>query len=202
MRDITPVFALAMFAILIAPPTPPARPHSHSASIHPAADYIQTADGLQQQYQQFLDAFAAGKSAQIDQAFDIFAVPNPATWFRKYFAPEEVEQLARDNESELDAYKSVLLRGLSAVPAGTRFRVKCKPPHASPSTRMQPRPGAAQPLVPIPVEQFVTEFDPIPKLKYGKFSMVVNYVYVGGAFRYVGKGAYPFWSTPEASQKK
>jgi hypothetical protein len=48
-------------------------------------------------------------------------------------------------------------------------------------------------------------------MKNGRFSLVVNYVYVDGAFRYVGKGAYPFWSAPDepstksmpdASQKK
>jgi len=84
-------------------------------------------------------------------------------------------------------------------------------PHPDPTTRISPRPDAILPSVQIPVEQFVTEFDPIPKMKNGRFSLVVNYVYVDGAFRYVGKGAYPFWSAPDepptksmpdASQKK
>jgi hypothetical protein len=67
---------------------------------------------------------------------------------------------------------------------------------------MQPRRDAIAPRSSIPVEQFVCEFDPTPKLKYGRFSMFVNYVYVDGAFRYVGTGAYPFWSMTDASPKK
>jgi hypothetical protein len=161
-----------------------------------------SARGLELQYQPFIEAFAEGNSARTHQAFAIFSLPNPADWFAKYFAKAQVEQLGRDNESELSTYERVLLRWMGAVPAGTKFRVHCKPPHADPTTRMPPRPDAIVPNVPIPVEQFVTEFDPIPKLSHGRFSILVNYVYVDGAFRYVGKGAYPFWSAPDEAQKK
>jgi hypothetical protein len=91
---------------------------------------------------------------------------------------------------------------MAAVPPGTTFRVRCKLPHADPTTRISPRLDAIVPSVQIPVEQFVTEFDPVPKMKNGRFSLVVNYVYVDGAFRYVGKGAYPFWSAPDEAPKK
>jgi hypothetical protein len=32
--------------------------------------------------------------------------------------------------------------------------------------------------------------------------MYVNYVYVDGSFRYIGTGAYPFWSAPDESPTK
>ncbi|MGA8145173.1 MAG: hypothetical protein WB987_14905 [Candidatus Acidiferrales bacterium] len=156
---------------------------------------------MELQYQQFIDVFD-DKPALAHQAFAIFSLPNPADWFAKYFSKDYVEQLGWDNESELRTYERVLLRGLEAVPAGTRFRVRCKPPHADPTSRMLPRSDAIRPDDPIPVEQFVTEFDPIPKRGYGRFSMLVNYVYVDGAFRYVGKGAYPFWLMPDSPPRK
>jgi hypothetical protein len=217
-------FALALVALAIvsAAPDYPARsgslPHFSSlprfSSLHETTDAVafsHDAKGLESQYQPFLDSFAAVKPAEFHAALAIFALPNPADWFAKYFAKDQVEQLVRQNESELNAYEQALLRSMAAVPPGTRFRVRCKKPHADPTMRISPRPDAIQPSAAIPVEQFVTEFDSIPKMKNGRFSMYVNYVYVEGAFRYVGKGAYPFWSAPDepstksmpdASQKK
>jgi len=158
--------------------------------------------GLQVQYQAFVETFADHAETQAHQAFAIFALPNPGEWFGKYFAKEQVPQLEKDYGAELDAYEAVLLKRLGSVPAGTKFRVHCKVPHPDPAIHMQPRRDAIAPESPIPAEQFVCEFDPVPKLKYGRLSMFVNYVYVDGAFRYVGAGAYPFWSSPDAASQK
>jgi len=202
-------FALTLigFAILTAVPNYSARssylPRFSSLpeiTDAPAA-FSHDAKGLESQYQPFLDAFAAVKPAEFHAALATFALPNPADWFAKYFAKDQVEQLVRQNESELNAYEEALLRSMAAVPPGTRFRVRCKLPHADPTMRISPRPDAIQPSAAIPVEQFVTEFDSTPKKK-GRFSLVVNYVYVDGAFRYVGKGAYPFWSAPDEPPTK
>jgi hypothetical protein len=214
MRAGSSVLALVAFAILSLAPSYSARSSSLlSFSLLPGfgsplkstdapAAFSHDAKGLERQYQPFVDAFTVGGPAGAHQAFAIFSLPNPADWFGKYFAADQVEQLGWDNESELGTYERVLFRGLGTVPAGTRFRVRCKPPHADPTSRMPPRPDAIQPSVRVPIDQFVTEFDSVPKLRYGQFQMLVNYVYVDGAFRYVGKGAYPFWSMPDSSQKK
>jgi hypothetical protein len=208
---------LLAFAILSAAPNYSARSSSlpHFSSLPEITDapaaFSHDAKGLENQYQSFLDAFAAVKPAEFHAALAVFALPNPADWFAKYFAKDHVEQLVQQNESDLNAYEEALLRSMAAVPPGTRFRVRCKLPHPDPTTRISPRRDGVLPSVQIPVEQFVTEFDPIPKMKNGRFSLVVNYVYVDGAFRNVGKGAYPFWlapdelptkSNPDASPKK
>jgi len=200
--------SLVAFAILSAAPNYSARSSSRprfsslpEITDAPAA-FSHDAKGLESQYQPFLDSFAAVKPAELHTALAVFALPNPADWFAKYFAKDQVEHLVRQNESELNAYEEALLRSMAAVPHGTRFRVRCKLPHPDPTTRISPRPDAILPSVQIPVEQFVTEFDPIPKMKNGRFSLVVNYVYVDGAFRYVGKGAYPFWSAPDEAPAK
>ncbi|MFY9728985.1 MAG: hypothetical protein WBQ04_06630 [Candidatus Acidiferrales bacterium] len=195
---------LVAFAILSAAPNYSARSSSPPdfGSLPENAAFSHDAKGLENQYEPFLDAFAAVKPAEFHQVLAIFALPNPGDWFAKYFARDQVEQLVRQNESELNAYEQALLRSMAAVPPGTRFRVRCKLPHADPTTRISPRPDAILPSAAIPVEQFVTEFDSVPKMKNGRFSLVVNYVYVDGAFRYVGKGAYPFWTAPDEAPKK
>jgi len=208
MRAGSSAIALLAFAILTGAPNYSARPSSLSDFSSPPeitdapTAFSHDAKGLESQYQSFLDAFAAVKPAEFHQALAVFALPNPADWFAKYFAKDQVELLVRQNESELNAYEQALLRSLAAVPPGTRFRVRCKLPHADPTTRILPRPDAIPSSAAIPIEQFVTEFDPVPKIKNGHFSLVVNYVYVDGAFRYVGKGAYPFWSAPDEAPSK
>jgi hypothetical protein len=217
MRAGSSALALVAIAILSAAPNYSAGSSSlpHFSSLPEITDapaaFSHDAKGLESEYQRFLDAFAAVKPAEFHAALAVFALPNPADWFAKYFAKDQVELLVRQNESELNAYEQALLRSMAAVPPGTRFRVRCKLPHADPTTRISPRLDAIVPNAAIPVEQFVTEFDSTPKTKNGRFSLVVNYVYVDGAFRYVGKGAYSFWAAPDepptkpmpdASQKK
>jgi hypothetical protein len=208
MRAGSSVIALVALATLSVARSNSARSGSlpHFSSLPEIADapaaFSHDAKGLENQHQRFLDAFAAVKPAEFHQALAIFSLPNPSDWFAKYFPRDQVEQLVQQNESELNAYEQALLRSMAAVPPGTRFRVRCKLPHPDPTMRISPRPDAILPSAAIPVEQFVTEFDPIPKMKTGRFSLVVNYVYVDGAFRYVGKGAYPFWSAPEEPPKK
>jgi hypothetical protein len=208
MRAGSLALALAALATLSAAPNYPARSGSlpRFSSLPEIADataaFSHDVKGLENQYQRFLDAFAAVKPAEFHQALAVFGLPNPADWFAKYFAKDQVEQLVRQNELESSAYEQALLRSMAAVPPGTRFRVRCKLPHADPTMRISPRPDAILPSAAIPVEQFVTEFDSTPKMKNGRFSLVVNYVYVDGAFRYVGKGAYPFWSAPDEAPTK
>jgi hypothetical protein len=191
---------LTAVVILVFAPGYTSRSNRHDTNVDNPAAVSHDAKGLEHQYQAIVDAFAE-KPGRYHQAFAIFSLLNPADWFAKYFEKAQVDQLRWDYESELGTYERILLRGLEAVPPGTRFRVRCKPPRADPITRMQPRSAATLPGVSIPVEQFVTAFDPIKK-GYGRFSMVVNYVYVDGAFRYVGRGAFPFWSAPAAPPKQ
>jgi hypothetical protein len=208
MRAGSPALALAVFAILSVAPDYSARSSSlpHFSPLRESTDapasFSHDTKGLENQYQPFLDAFTAVKPAEFHSALAVFALPHPADWFAKYFAKDQVEPLVRQNEAELNAYEQALLRSMAAVPPGTRFHVRCKVPHPDPAIHMQPRSDASVPIAEITVEHFVCEFSPAPKLKNGRFSMYVNYVYVDGGFRYIGTGAYPFWSAPDESPTK
>jgi hypothetical protein len=110
MRAGSFALALAALAILSAAPNSPARSGSlpHFSSLPEIADapaaFSHDAKGLENQYQPFLDAFAAVKPAEFHQALAIFSLPNPSEWFAKYFARDQVERLVRQNESALNSY--------------------------------------------------------------------------------------------------
>ena len=208
MRAGGSALAFVAFAILAAAPIYSARSgslpdfSSLSENTDSTAVFGHDARGLESQYQPFLDAFAAAKPAEFHGALGIFALPNSAEWFTEHFLQDDASQLTRVYQSELNAYEHALLRSMAAVPPGTRFHVRCTIPHPDPVIHMQPRAGASVPIADITVEHFVCEFSPAPKLKHGRFSMYVNYVYVDESFRYIGTGAYPFWSAPDEAPKK
>jgi len=52
----------------------------------------------------------------------------------------------------------------------------------------------------VPQKQFEIEMQAQGSGKH--FSFLGNFVYVDGAYRYVGKGAFPFWSMPDANDPK
>ncbi|HSY59109.1 MAG TPA: hypothetical protein VK795_06080 [Terriglobales bacterium] len=172
-----------------------------ATSAFPAA-YSQNVKGLELQFQPLLQGFATGQtSAEIDQALAIFSLQNSNDWFEKYFAKEHVEQLNGEYKKAFESFRRDILDSLRRSPAGTSFRVHCKAPHPDPSARIQPRQDAAVPLVAVQIEQFVTEFEPEHHSNGARFSLFANYAYVDGAYRYVGKGAYPFWSVPDTARK-
>ena len=92
-------FALALvaFAILSVAPNDSARSGSLPAlsSLPENVTFSHDAKGLESQYQPFLDSFAAVKPAEFHAALAVFALPNPADWFAKYFAKDQVELLVR-----------------------------------------------------------------------------------------------------------
>jgi hypothetical protein len=53
------------------------------------------------------------------------------------------------------------------------------------------------PLKPVPVEQFTVEM--VDEKSGKKFSSLGNFVFVDGAYRFVGNGAFPLWSMPDMS---
>src|ERR1700732_4390202 len=51
----------------------------------PSAKNPHYAKGLAEQYERFLDACAKHDASAMDQAFKVFALPEPEEWFGKYF---------------------------------------------------------------------------------------------------------------------
>lgn len=165
----------------------------------PGGAYSHDAKGLEKQYDPFLKALAKRDAASMDESYKVFLIPEPDKWFATYFKKEDVEQLGWDQEAENENEKKSLVTITNLVGRGARFHAHCRRPSSDAQTKLAPRADAFTPLQPVPVEQFEVEFVG----DNGKrFSILGNFVYVDGAFRFVGKGAYPFWSMPDATAPK
>ena len=161
--------------------------------------YSHDAKGLEKEWAPFLKAISKKDAAAIGETYKIFILPDYPAWFGTYFKKEDVEQLGWDYEAEADRQKHSMTTLLPNLLGLAGLRAHCQPPQTDPHARIAPRPDAFLPSQPIAIEQFeVTISSDSPKT----FSILANYVYVDGAFRFVGGGAYPFWSMPDATSHK
>jgi hypothetical protein len=161
--------------------------------------YSHDANGLEQQFEPFLNASASDNEAAADRLFAVFTLPDASGWFTKYFAKEQVEQLDWDYEAEVSVFKSSTAHEAKIGPVGTRFKVQCSLYQDRSAPGFAPRVDAIVPLQQVAIERYEIEFT--SSLGY-KSSILANFTYINGAYRYLGKGAYPFWSMPDSSAPK
>jgi hypothetical protein len=192
----------AGFVLLSAVPV--AVPANNFAAASLSSSYGHDAKGLEEEYQPFLKAFNRGQAPPFDKEFTALTLPDPPRWFGQYFEMEQVQALVDDYEAEVAAEQKSLITIMTKLwPSGTKFKVHCKIHPASPPG-LPPRQNAYQPKKPIPIEQFDVELqaDKMGTRGGSSMSFIVNTVWEDGAYRYVGKGAYPFWSMPDSSQQQ
>jgi|SRR6266403_2655849 hypothetical protein len=170
-----------------------------------ASHYSHDAKGLEAEYQPFLDAFNKGQAPPFDKEFSTLTIPDPTLWFGEYFETEQVQALVDDYKAEVAAEQKSRFTIMTKLwPSGTHFKVHCKPHPPSPAG-FQPRQNAYQPKKAVSIEQFNVEFEANkPSMNGGgrSMSILVNTVWVDGAYRFVGKGAYPFWSMPDTPAQR
>lgn len=164
-----------------------------------SSSYAPDAHGLERQYKAFLTAYDSG-DANASSHLDTFVLPDFESWFGQYFGSEPTANLKEDYNRTIAAYQHSLPTIMSRWPKGTRFRVDCERRTSSGTTyKVTPRPDAPVPVSEIPVQQYEVTFsaDKLEPRGGRSFSQLINLVYVDGAFRFLGLGAYPFWSMPE-----
>lgn len=177
----------------------PVPTEAHAGGSANAKPYSHDVRGLEKQFGPLMKAYYNGNAAAIDKEYAPFVLPNAISWFLEYFPADQTEQLGWDYESESGGLKNSLPGMMKILGGGQRFHAKCSVPEANRKTGLQPDPDARQPVKEVPVEQFEIKF----VAENGRyFSILANFVYVEGAYRYLGKGAYPFWSMPDATRKK
>ena len=165
--------------------------------------YTQDAKGIEQEYQPFLNAFNAG-TAQPEQKLTALSLPDPNAWFSQYFDPSQVAGLVNDYAALTAAHqRSYLTIMKSFWPSGTHFEVHCESHPITPPS-FPPRENAYQPNKPVPIVQFDVTLvaDRVGTLGGNTASSLINVVWLDGAYRFLGKGAYPFWSMPKHISRK
>jgi hypothetical protein len=172
-------------------------PPSFSVGRGTAGTYKQDAHGLTKQFEPFLKAYRKGDPAGQEEAFKAFQFPDAKTWFGEHFNPDDVQQLVWDIEAEVDGERNSLATMMGIADRGGRFHARCKPYTAKESGTVKARQSAVHPSKKVPVEAFGIDLQAEGSGK--RFSFLGNFVYAEGAYRYVGKGALPFWAMPDAN---
>jgi hypothetical protein len=169
-------------------------------AVPPTEKYTQDAPGLGKEFEPFLEAYSKGDVAAQDQTIPVFRMPDAKAWFGQYFQAEDVEQLVWDDEAAVRFLGKSLPRGMDMLARGARFHANCEPRAVRKDGPVKPRANSMNPVRDVAVEQFDIELRAEGSEK--RFSFLGNFVYVDGAYRYVGGGALPFWSMPGGTHPK
>jgi len=163
-----------------------------------AETYKQNGQGLEKQFEPFLKAYQRGDDKGMDEGFALFRLPKAQEWFGNYFSPEDAAKLVATYDREMSEAESSLIEDMNKADPGSRFRVRCEARGESPAGQDSPGGYGFKPVKPIAVEQFRLEFRSGSHDQ--KFSFIANFVYVDGAYRFVGGGGVAFWAKPGASR--
>jgi hypothetical protein len=168
-----------------------------SAGVPAGETYKQNDHGLAKQFEPFFKAYQKGDESKQEEAFKVFQFPDAKAWFAQYFQPEDVQQLVWDAEAETEQEAKSLRTMMNLIARGKRFHAHPEPHSTTDTTSVKERQSSVKPTKPVPVEQFSIK---VKDEKTGKwFSWLGNFVYVDGAYRFVGGGAFPLWSMPDAN---
>jgi hypothetical protein len=157
------------------------------AMVAPAGEtYKQSEDGLTKEFEAFLKAYHKGDDKGMDQEFGIFRIPNAKAWFAANFPAEDVEQVDKAYAREVNDAQNALIEDMNRAGTGNKFGLHCEARGDVAAGR-----EGIQPVKPVRVEQFLLEFQASGTRE--KFMFMANFVYVDGAYRFVGGGGGPFW---------
>jgi hypothetical protein len=158
--------------------------------------YKQNAQGLEKQFEAFLKAYQRGDDKGMDEGFALFRLPKEKEWFEDYFSAEDAAKLVATYDREMSEAEASLIEDMNKADPGSRFRVRCEARGDGGAGQGSTGGYGFKPVKPIAVEQFRLEFRSGSHDQ--KFSFIANFVYVDGAYRFVGGGGVAFWAKPGA----
>jgi hypothetical protein len=159
-----------------------------------AETYKQDAGGLEKQFDAFLKTYHKRADEQLDGAFSVFRMPNAAQWFAENFSAEDAARLSKAYGQQVSDAANSLAEDMNMADPGGKFRVHCEPRGEIKTGAAKDGSDVAAPLKPIHVEQFVMQFESTGNGR--KFLFMANFVFLDGAYRYVGGGGTAFWAKP------
>jgi hypothetical protein len=189
-RVIIQVFLAALLALTI---------QGRSSVATPSAEtYKQNEQGLEKQFEAFLKAYQRGDDKGMDEGFALFRLPKAQEWFGDHFSAEDAAKLVAAYDREISEAEASLIEDMNKADPGSRFRVRCEARGESPAGQESAGGYGFKPVKPIAVEQFRLEFRSGSHDQ--KFSFISNFVYLDGAYRFVGGGGVAFWAKPGAGR--
>jgi hypothetical protein len=159
-----------------------------------AETYKQNGQGLEKQFEPFLKAYQRGDDKGMDEGFALFRLPKAQEWFGDHFSAEDAAKLIAAYDREMSEAEASLIEDMNKADPGSRFRVRCEARGDGGAGQGGTGGYGFKPVKPIAVEQFRLEFRSGSHDQ--KFSFISNFVYVDGAYRFVGGGGVAFWAKP------
>jgi hypothetical protein len=146
--------------------------------------FKQSEDGLTKEFESFLKAYHKGDDVGMDQGFGVFRIPNAKEWFSDHFSAEDAERFSRIYGTQMTDAQNSLIEDMNHAGSGNKYSVHCEARGDAPAGKRVTQP--------VRVEQYVMEFQAYSTRE--KFLFMANFVYIDGAYRYVGGGGGPFWA--------
>ena len=156
--------------------------------------------GFEEQFKPVFKAYKHNDPDAIESSLDTFAIPDH--WFTDVFGPNQGPELARVYADQFEDFKAHVPRslGFSLVLVGKRYQATVADlevrtdlvENVAPKPAPKPPPLALQPLPPIMRFETKTSFH-VRGSSVAAGSWMDSFIYVEGRFRFLGRGAYPFW---------
>ena len=161
--------------------------------------YAHSANGFREQYGRIAEEFKQGDSEKAKKMLQAFRLPDARSWFSHNFEADKVPELLQRYEQAVGNFEAAFEETFKAAAQFNHFGVK-----------IEPRKGEPKPSDRNPPDFKPGLFSPTQKIQFDRFAFRVRgdeavpiswedtYVYLEGAFRFMGGGAYPFWTWEKA----
>ena len=160
--------------------------------------------GFEKQYKLVVDAYKKGDNAALEAGLQGFAIPQ--LWFTDTFGPEEGQELASTYAGQFEDFRLHVSRSLKLAEDLISQRYKLRPTdlvvETSLSKNVNPNPAPKPPpdsVLSLPaLERFETRAGAsLRGQAQWTTSWMDSFVYLEGRFRFLGRGAYPFWDAAD-----
>jgi TonB family protein len=156
-----------------------------------AISHPTTFEGISKQFQEILRARQQGNSERLDELRGNLVLPEAQAWIAQNFADDKTEVLAEEYAKELAQFQSTLTRSLDLRSNSETLEIRLQrwerpAQQSSELTANEPKPAAN-----VPVETYQIT---VAAEGHGSVAWLGTFAYLRGAYRFIGSGAYPFWS--------
>jgi len=184
--------------LCLGPPRDRAQEKPTTATANAREVYQHTGTGLEKQFDELLRAYQAGDRPRLDAAMSSFSLPNPQVWFVEMFGPSQGDKLVNSYAKSFAGFQPQITGIIEHYGKNTDLRLAA---HLSKAWDLQDTvatgidSSTVVPLKNVSIEAYNLWLSPEGHGAAGT-AWMESFVYLDGAFRYLGGGASPFWVRP------
>jgi TonB family protein len=166
-------------------------------STHETPAYAASEAGFREQFNAIVRARCSGDSATAQRLLDQFSLPDATAWFAHNFDPGDAAKLAERYNRLSSTHGVALQKTVADVCENPGSQILLSHKDAPAKAQMVLRgdqPSQVRPVLDLPLARYLFQ---IQQTGAPNVSWEETFVYEQGAFRFLGKGAWPFWTREE-----